>query len=88
MQPIVRDPAGVYRFKENKIVRFILDAGPFDLNKIAVMPFSQNDREQFTQLIGYSVSGAGDLSYMRRTLIAQADRIVAAKLAPRKKVKH
>lgn len=55
---------GVKRFKENAIVQFLLNAGPFGMNHLASMTFSQEDREQFAQLIGYSVSGFGDLSYV------------------------
>ncbi len=55
---------GVLRFKRNKIVEFLLDAGPFDMNQLAHMPFSDEDRVQFAQLIGYSVSGWGTLSYV------------------------
>lgn len=67
IQPLVQATDGTVRFKENKIVRFLLDAGPFDMNKIACMEFSQNDREQFAQLIGYSLCGFGELSYVRNT---------------------
>lgn len=63
-QPIGQDEDGVLRFKPNKIVRFLLDAGPFDLNKLALMGFSDEDRVQFAQLIGYSRSGFGELSYV------------------------
>ena len=38
MQPIEKKD-GVIRFKENAIVRFLLDAGPNDLNSIALMSF-------------------------------------------------
>lgn len=57
------DPYGALtvRFKENSIVRFLLDGGPFDLNMLARMPFSVEDREQFAQLIGYSLEGFGEL---------------------------
>ena len=65
MQPIVHDDDGERRFRENAIVRFLLDAGPFDLNQIALMPFSPEDRRQLAQLIGYSVSGYEELSYSR-----------------------
>ena len=56
----------VIRFKENKIVNDLLDfATPlgFDMNKIARSSYTQTDREQFAQLIGYSLSGFGSLSY-------------------------
>ena len=64
LQPIEIDDNGTARFKQNAIVRFLLDAGPFDMNALAHMPFDAADREQFAQLIGYSVSGYGDLSYV------------------------
>lgn len=64
MQPVIVAKDGVHRFKENAIVRHLLDAGPFDMNTIAMMDFTREDREQFAQLIGYSVSGACDLGYM------------------------
>ncbi len=78
MQKIVWDE-GIIRFRRNAIVRMLLDEGPFDLNQIAMRNFSQEDREQFTQLIGYSVSGAGDLSCMSPATIQRAD-IEAEKL--------
>lgn len=64
MQPLVEDEQGTLRFKKNKIVRFLLDAGPFDLGQLALMPFDDEDREQFAQLIGYSLSGFGGLDYV------------------------
>jgi hypothetical protein len=64
LQPLVHDSQGVLRFKANAIVTFLLEAGPFDMNKLAVMKFSQEDREQFAQLIGYSLEGFGELSYV------------------------
>ncbi len=77
MQPIVWAPDGVIRFKANPIVRFLLDeatAGRLcDLNRIALEEFSTEDREHFAQLIGYSVSGFGDLSYARKKTVAEAD---------------
>lgn len=63
IQPLYKDEHGVIRFKPNKIVQWLLDAGPHDLNDIARMNFDNDDRIQFAQLIGYSLSGAGDLSY-------------------------
>lgn len=42
----------------------MLDDGPFDMNDIASKQFSQEDQEQFAQLIGYSLSGFSELSYV------------------------
>jgi ethanolamine utilization cobalamin adenosyltransferase len=69
IQPLIHDERGVLRFKENAIVKYLLDAGGIDMNMLAIMPFSQEDRIQFAQLIGYSHSGAADLSYMPAEVI-------------------
>ena len=65
VQPVYADEQGVHRFKHNAIVEYILDNGGINLNHIANLGnlFTQDDKTQFAQLIGYSVSGAGDLSY-------------------------
>lgn len=64
MQPIEVDAEGVARFRCNAVVKFLLDAGPFDMNSLAMMGFSDEDRTQFAQLIGYSVGGLAELSYV------------------------
>jgi hypothetical protein len=58
MQPIIDG-----RFKENKIVRYCLENNT-DMNDIARQDFSDDDQMQFAQLIGYSIGGYGDLSYV------------------------
>lgn len=62
MQPL-RIENGTVRFKRNKIVEFLLDNGGFDMNALAALNFTREDRAQFAQLIGYSVGGYCDLSY-------------------------
>jgi len=52
------------RFVPNKIVRMLLDTGTVDLNKIACMNFTREEQEQFAQLIGYSLGGFSELSYV------------------------
>jgi hypothetical protein len=67
MQPLTTGASGVLRFKENAIVRDLLDfAAPrgFGMNEMASRDYTQGDREQFAQLIGYSLSGYGELSYV------------------------
>ena len=64
VQPLILDKNGTVRFKKNRMVEFLLDAGPFDMNTLAAMEFSDEDREQFAQLIGYSLSGFADLIYV------------------------
>lgn len=86
MQPIVIGLDGVCRFKENEIVRYLLDNGGIDLNKIAMLDFSDEDRTQFAQLIGYSVSGAGELSYFDDKVLCRADKIVCKIIAEEKEI--
>lgn len=64
-QPIIVDEHGVERFKSNKIIDYLFNAGLLDLNKIALMNFSDEDQRQIAQLLGYSVSGYQELSYVR-----------------------
>jgi hypothetical protein len=71
MQPLVIDKNGVPRFQENRIVRFLLHWATgrgMGLNEIAEMAwagkFSQEEQTQFAQLIGYSVTGYHELSYV------------------------
>jgi len=84
MQKIVVTESGVIRFTENKIVSHLLNSYPGGLNALAAK-FRDNvdDYEQLMMLIGYSVSGFGDLDLNRRT-IAAADRIAANLYAQRK----
>lgn len=75
MQPIVVDKHSVPRFQENAIVSYLLDwasSRGCSLNDLALLPFSDADREQFAQLIGYSVSGYGDLPYVSDDSYAKA----------------
>lgn len=65
IQPLVTTDSGVVRFKANTIVQYLLENGGITMNNLAVMSFPREDREQFAQLIGYSHSGAGDLSYTK-----------------------
>ena len=71
-QPIVVDDHGVKRYKKNGVVRLLLDFGNHDLNKIAYLYqeglFTRDDVVQFYQLIGYSVSGIGDLSEVQEAV--------------------
>lgn len=78
MQPIGIADDGCVRFKQNEIVRTLLDQrGGLDLDGLARMQFSDEDWEQLAQLIGYSVSGWGSLSYVRSERATEADREAA-----------
>lgn len=71
-QPLILED-GVVRFKRNAIVRFLLDHGGYDMNRLALLHFTDEDRAQFAQLIGYSVCGWGELSYVPHTAALMAD---------------
>lgn len=86
IQPLVTDSDGVCRFKKNAIVSFLLDAGPFDMNKLALMQFSYDDREQFAQLIGYSVCGFGELSYVSNATYKRVQELRAKQYPARAKL--
>ena len=77
MQDVEWDGKGVIRFRSNALVRYLLDAGGLDLNALAVLPnISGADWEQLAQLIGYSVSGWGELSYVSNEAYEKADAAV------------
>jgi len=70
---------GILRFKANKLVRILFETHPtMDLNRIACMDFSDEDREQLSQLMGGSFSYCGDLPYFSTATLhiakAQYDR--------------
>jgi hypothetical protein len=78
MQPLYLDKHATIRFKANKIVDDLLNFASIyglDLNRIAGMDYTQDDREQFHQLIGYSVSGFGELPGMSSESVAEADAL-------------
>ncbi len=64
IQPVGKDNKGTLRFKENKLVKFIFDKSNTNLYEIANLDFSDEDRRQFAQLIGYSLSGYSELRYV------------------------
>lgn len=73
IQPLITDGSGVTRFKSNKIVQYLLDAGTFDMNQLACIPFSDEDRMQFAQLMGYSLNGFWELSYVTNKIYNLAE---------------
>lgn len=62
IQPLEVDKDNVLCFKPNAIVIKLLEEGPFTMNDLC--GFSDEDKQQFAQLIGYSLSGFSDLSYV------------------------
>lgn len=85
MQPIVWTTDGCIRFLANRIVEDLLNvatAHGFGLNEIVrrmqAGEYGLDELVQLDQLIGYSVSGFGDLSYVPRELVAECDAIAHA----------
>jgi len=73
--------------KGNAIVRWISQGerfGKMDMNEIAVQDFSQKDREEFAMLIGYSIGGAGELSYFSDAMWERANAVAERLLEERK----
>ena len=77
-QPIGMASDGVIRFKGNSIIKELKRTRALDLNKISVRvqrgDFPMEDYVQLTQLLGYSVSGWGDLSTSPPEMVAAADK--------------
>lgn len=95
MQPIVMIE-GVVRFQPNAVVKFIVqqlvgayqqgriiskDGTAYRFNDLMGMPWSDEDRDQFNQLHGYSVSG---LPWRSRKRQAEANEIAAEVVKRRK----
>ena len=75
----------VIRFRPNAVVMWLLD-NKTDMNELARQGFPPEDRAQFASMIGYSVSGWGDLSYVfnQPELLESADAIASAIAKERK----
>lgn len=64
MQPVIIDEIGLKRFRSNKILVWLHSCGRIDLNELMLMPFTNEDRVQLAQLIGYPVEGFKNLCYV------------------------
>ena len=70
IQPLTSDSQGVLRFKANALVNALLEHGQatgLGLNELAHKfcgAEHADDRQQLAQLIGYSLSGYGELGYV------------------------
>jgi len=103
IQPLSQDENGVLRFKQNKIVAYIINwcaskngiagfppvyGGAPDLNQLALMNFPKEDRQQFAQLIGYSLSGYGELSYVDSDAYGVAQLMSEGKSETEARIEH
>ena len=91
IQPLEEDGEGVLRFKQNSIVQYLLNHGKghgCGLNEIACMEFSDEDRQQFAQLIGYTLSGYSELSYVDDDAYGAATEMVNIKNEDKARIKY
>lgn len=78
IQPIIKDEKSVFRFKMNAIVRFLINTHPnVDMNILAEMQFTKDDRQQFLQLIGSSFYGYCDMNDSDPDVIKRVDKLLA-----------
>ena len=85
--------AGMRPGRSNAIVQYVVEhaaqmvathpmhAGRLDLNALYMQSFPRADREQFAQLMGYSISGYHELSYVSDLSAAEAS-LLAEKVLP------
>lgn len=90
IQPLEKKD-GVLRFKQNAIVSHLLEHGEkhgCGLNEIARMDFSEEDHMQLAQLIGYSLSGYGELSYVDGDSYSAAEKMSEGKSEVAARIEH
>ena len=74
-QPLGLDEEGIIRFKPNAIIGYLFQSGKeFDLNDLACIPFPDEDRVQLAQLLGYTLGGFSELSYVSDEAYKRVDR--------------
>lgn len=91
IQPLTKDPHGMLRFKSNAIVEHLLEVAKkhgCGLNEIACMDFTPDDRQQLAQLIGYSLSGYSELSYVDDDAYGAATEMANGKKEDKARIKH
>jgi hypothetical protein len=79
MQKIIIDDKNIIRFKENKIVKYLIENGPLGMAGVDAIAiennFSTADREQLAQLVGCSISEYGALGYVSDESYHEAEEI-------------
>jgi len=95
MQRVHIAPDKCLRFRKNRIVDKLLEvasANGYSLNEIAIDAaagkYTKDEQRQLAQLIGYSVSGYGDLSYVTDRAWAAAYQAVQESSVPERVKRH
>ena len=60
------------RFVGNKIVKYLRDHSGINMTELRMLEFDTEDREQFVQLLGYSLSTYSELDYVTDTAYQKA----------------
>jgi hypothetical protein len=74
LREVYTDTKGVVRFRGNAVVEWLFKNGRIDLNTIPCHSLPSKDVAEFWQMLGYSVSGYGDLDFIDRMTVEQADK--------------
>lgn len=85
IQPLVTDELDTLRFKENTIISYLFKSGKLDMSQLAAMTFPSEDRQQIAQLLGYSLSGYSELSYVTDDAYEAASAMVESETADSQK---
>lgn len=72
LQPLYLDQNGTIRFQENAVVSYLVDISGVKMNDIIKQGFSEEDIEQFVQLIGYSFPAFESFKYAKESTIIKA----------------
>lgn len=75
LQPVMTDRDGTRRFVENRIIRDLVEFSAMHgrgMHAIAEGDYTDQERQQFAQLNGYSIRGYGELSYVDDIAYEQA----------------
>ncbi len=82
MQPVIKTETGQARFQRNEAVRMLRDESQkrgYGLNELwpdmDKVPNSEDHKQHFAQLIGYSVDGYSTLSYHNHGIARRAARL-------------
>lgn len=75
IQPLTKGTGEILRFKENEIIRMLELTGKINLNEIVGEDFSDEDKQQLMQLLGYSLSGYADLPFVTDKAVANAEEL-------------
>lgn len=75
IQPLLQDEDGTVYFKENSVVTYLWIYSRLKIADITKQGFSQEDKEQFAQLIGFNIDRFSELDCASQEVIHAANRM-------------